>query len=257
MTSDFAGITALTSLANPTSITTFSYNGAAIVNNAQHIIATVGSITTSGTIPVLVIGGNGTIFVANAAASNVLEYIGSTSTPSKTLTGLNGPFGVAVDANGTVYVTNSGSVNTVSEFLAGAITPTASKTLTGLSNPQGVAVDASGTVYVSNTNAGTISEFIGGATTPSKTITGLSSPEGIAVDTNGTIYIASYAAAGTVSEFIGGAVVASKILTGLNYPEGWQSILMGLSTSQTSAELPSRNLWAEALLPQQQKSSQA
>ena len=52
MTSDFAGVTALSSLANPSTTTTFSYNGATIVSNAQHITATAGTITTSGTIAV-------------------------------------------------------------------------------------------------------------------------------------------------------------------------------------------------------------
>jgi DNA-binding beta-propeller fold protein YncE len=63
-------------------------------------------------------------------------------------TGLNHPYGVAVDAAGTLYVTDANN-NRVLRLAAGATTPTVLP-FTGLSNPLGVAVDAAGTLYVAD-----------------------------------------------------------------------------------------------------------
>ena len=214
LTSDFMGITALLNLSTPESATTFSYNGDMIADNTQHIIATVGSVTARGAIPVRMPSDESTIFVANHDANTVSEFPHGATTASKTLTGLSSPIGVAVDASGTVYVANF-DASTVSEFIGGATTP--SKTLTGVSYPYGVAVDASGTVYVVNNGAWTVSEFVGGETTPSITLTGLYEPTQMTVDGSGTVYVADYGS-NTVLEFIGGATTPSKILTGLNGP---------------------------------------
>ena len=61
-------------------------------------------------------------------------------------TGLNGPWGVAVDTAGSVYVTDYGN-NRVVKLAAGSTTQTVLP-FTGLSHPDGVAVDTAGSVYV-------------------------------------------------------------------------------------------------------------
>lgn len=92
------------------------------------------------------------------------------TTPSQTLTGLNGPAGadfyagaggtgLAFDPNGDLLVSNQGA-NTVSVFAPGATTP--GTTLGGLNSPTGLALDASGNLYVADfnyTNGTTVTEF--------------------------------------------------------------------------------------------------
>ncbi len=64
------------------------------------------------------------------------------------LTGLSFPFGVAVDASGTLYVTDTGNDRVVA-LPPGAAEPVVLP-FTGLWEPCGVAVDDAGTVYVAD-----------------------------------------------------------------------------------------------------------
>jgi DNA-binding beta-propeller fold protein YncE len=90
----------------------------------------------------------------------------------KITAGVIAPFGMAVDAQGTLYVVNqhgSGSApGTVTVYPAGSTTP--SLTIAkGLNNPQGVAVDANGNVYVTNRGpAPGIAVYAAGQTTLSQ-----------------------------------------------------------------------------------------
>ena len=61
-------------------------------------------------------------------------------------TGLNAPWGVAVDAAGNLYVTDFVN-NRVVKLAAGSATQ-AVLPFTGLKGPDGVAVDAAGNLYV-------------------------------------------------------------------------------------------------------------
>ncbi len=54
-----------------------------------------------------------------------------------TITGLNGPSGIAVDAAGKIYVTNTGN-NTLTTYTTAGVPTT--PTITGLNGPYGVAV---------------------------------------------------------------------------------------------------------------------
>ena len=113
-----------------------------------------------------------------------------------------GPTGVAVDANGNVYVvdrtnhtirkvTPAGNVTT---FAGLADTPGGTDgtgSAARFSNPLGIAVDSAGTVYVAEgvsrirtiTPAGVVSTLAGAAS-------GLNFPRGIAVDSTGNVYVA-------------------------------------------------------------------
>ena len=63
-------------------------------------------------------------------------------------TGLNRPYGVAVDTAGNVYVTDVVN-NRVLKLAAGSTTQTVLP-FTGLDDPRGVAVDAAGDLYVTD-----------------------------------------------------------------------------------------------------------
>jgi hypothetical protein len=168
----------------------------------------------------------GTVYVADAnnqkirkiTAAGVVTTLAGTGTagaldgPGTSAT-FNGPIGVAVDAAGTVYVTDANNQKIRKITAAGAVTtlagtgtasaldgPTTSATF---NNPFGVAVDGNGNVYVGDysnnkirkiTAAGAVTTLAGTGTasaldgpTTSATFSG---PFGVAVDGNGTVYVA-------------------------------------------------------------------
>jgi sugar lactone lactonase YvrE len=184
-------------------------------------------------------GGN--IYVTNAATDvggpndNVLIYPPGSyanGAPSATIvganTGLTLPFGIAMNPNGNLYVTNTaggpdgdGSITVYPAGSTGNVTPTATISddpncapcdNTGLSSPNGIALDSSGNIYVANSAGGP--DGLGSVTiypassngnvTPTATIsdkpscapcdnTKLSSPYGVAVDSAGKIYVVNAA----------------------------------------------------------------
>jgi len=105
--------------------------------------------------------------------------------------GMDNPCGLALDSQGTLYVTNDGA-NTVEVFPAGATAP--SVTLSqDLDLPVAVAVDTNGDVYVANdsaTNPG-IAVFPAGQTTPSAFITSSLLPQPIQMffDASRNLYV--------------------------------------------------------------------
>lgn len=88
--------------------------------------------------------------------------------------------GIAVDSNGSLYVTNFDQ-NTVAEYRSGQDNPF--QTITqAMDRPAGVTVDKKGTLYVSNIAYGTVVEFAPGSLKPLKRqiSKGLNGPYGIA-----------------------------------------------------------------------------
>ncbi len=103
--------------------------------------------------------------------------------------GINSPGGIAVDANGTLYVPNQHGGN-VTVYLPTSNEP--ATTLTGVNEPQSVAVDAAGDVFVCNRgNQPGIYVFPAGQTQPSEHITSslIQVPNQIEFDGTGTLYI--------------------------------------------------------------------
>ena len=81
---------------------------------------------------------------------------GQTTLP---FTDLNAPWGVAVDAQGAVYITDYGN-HRVLRLTAGSTT----LPFTDLSYPRGLAVDAQGAVYVTNTGNARVLRLTAGST---------------------------------------------------------------------------------------------
>ncbi len=124
-------------------------------------------------------------------------------------TDMTAPSGLAGDASGRLYVTNSGT-NTVTVYAAnsnGNVPPIAviGGSNTGLENPEAIAVDASGKIYVVSaskyprgiitvypplgTSTGILNEAPIAVIAGAKTL--LKSPNGIALDAKGNLYVAN------------------------------------------------------------------
>lgn len=148
---------------------------------------------------------NGNLWVANNAGSTIVEFgvdqLTNSGSPAPMVTlsaassSLDGPFGLAFDTQGNLWVTNR-NANTVVLFGAtqlgasGSPTPLVTLSASGgsLSGPSGLALDASGDLWVANDVGGSLVEFgasqlrASGAPTPVVTLAGIgtSGPFGLA-----------------------------------------------------------------------------
>jgi len=98
--------------------------------------------------------------------------------------GLNCPWGMAFDNNGSLYVANSGTngdlSNTILKFSTNGTSSVFATGTNGLSGPRGLAFDSAGNLYVANSLTGTVLKFAPDGTS-SVFASGLSSPTSIAI----------------------------------------------------------------------------
>jgi streptogramin lyase len=152
------------------------------------------------------VDGAGNIYVADdgnndqygPAVYQIVPLPGGTYAQNYLGSGWEYPIGVAVDANGDVYVLDAGD-GLVSELIPsnGSYTQTTIPT-TGLTFPLGIAVDAGGNVYLVNApvpgtdNPSSIFKLTlsGSSYKQSSLGSDLLNPDGIAVDVNGSVYVA-------------------------------------------------------------------
>jgi serine/threonine-protein kinase len=112
---------------------------------------------------------------------------GSSAPTVLPFSGLYQPQGLAVDANGAVYVADFN--NRVVKLAAGANTQTVLP-FNGLNYPEGVAVDAAGNVYVADRGNNRVVKLdVGSNAQRDLPFNGLNNPDGVAVDTAGTVYV--------------------------------------------------------------------
>jgi len=121
--------------------------------------------------------------------------------------GLNGPDGDFIDANGNLYVANYAGVD-VSEYdKSGTQTGTYSS---GLKDPVGVTVDTKGNVYVADygsVTASVVVEYAQGRNTPLHSCSTRLANEGVAVDSSGDVFVSgdnTRAGGGHLLEYKGG-----------------------------------------------------
>ncbi len=135
------------------------------------------------------------VTVAVIAAAIVLTVITgqqhqNSNRPQITLpfTSLNFPEGVAVDAAGNLYVTDTNN-NRVVKLAAGS-SAQAVLPFTGLSDLTGVAVDTAGNLYATDNRNNRVLKLPAGSSTQAVLpFTGLNYPEGVGVDTAGNLYV--------------------------------------------------------------------
>lgn len=154
-----------------------------------------GSITTGIDLPVNVaVDPHGMLYVANNGNSTVTEYPFGTTSPSVTLSGtpLVYPNGIAVDNQGTVYVTSGATAGScyVLVYPKGASTP--SEQINGFDLPVGLAIDKSGNLYVGDALQNVVWKVPKGSTTPTKlSLSGLDDPTGLAIDPSDNLWVAN------------------------------------------------------------------
>jgi sugar lactone lactonase YvrE len=108
--------------------------------------------------------------------------------PDVAVTGLSFPFGMAVDAAGSLYVTDTGNDRVV--VLAAAAAAPVVLPLPDLSEPCGLAVDDSGTVYIADSlNDRVLSVTADNTGVVQLPLNGLHFPGGIAIDADGALYV--------------------------------------------------------------------
>lgn len=123
--------------------------------------------------------------MADGTNGDVIKVPVGGGTAVAVASGLTSLEGVAVDANGNVYITAD---NAVTEYPFGGGSPIPMGS--GYANPNGVAADASGAVYVADAgNARIVRVAAGGASQANLAITGITNPQGVTVDGAGNIYV--------------------------------------------------------------------
>jgi sugar lactone lactonase YvrE len=138
-------------------------------------------------LPVVVCMLIGSAVQAQSAHFSALQSVVPTSS-------LNSPDGVAVGANGNVYVADTWHNRVLKEAPSGN-TYTESVVDSNLSLPEAIAVDVNGNVYVADINGSGTNRVVketlsSGSYSRSVIVSGSFIPSGIAVDGNGNVYIA-------------------------------------------------------------------
>jgi len=221
-------------------------------NTVSEIKAVNGSIPANPTLITLgggfnqpfnvAVDGSGDVFVTDFGNQEVKEIVavnGSVSATSNVVVlgaspTFPAPAGIAVDANGNVYVSNfvynnGGVTSAVEEIVAenGSVSGTSNVIQLGLnfttpiSNgfnfPEGLAVDAKGDVFVADDDNSLVDEIVAvdGSVTPTSAVnilgSGFSHPSGVAVDGNGNVFVAD-ASNGAVKEImaVNGSIPATN-----------------------------------------------
>ena len=147
--------------------------------------------------------GNGSGTVGTANVSSVTVTCTGGSGPGGPATAINGPGGMAFDANGNLWVTNSdGSTGSVLEFSVtrdGSNNATAltqvGRIVTGINSPSRLAFDAAGNLYVANIGSNNVTIYEPVGLTQIGTIaSNIQRPLGVAVDGSGHVYVANNSA---------------------------------------------------------------
>ena len=158
---------------------------------------------------ILQLGSGTPPFPSNFTSANDL-----TLAVTYTGSGLSAPTGVAIDAGGNVWVSNSGS-NSVTELThAGAPLSGAAGYAAGvLSTPSAVAIDLTGNAWIANSGNASVSRISASGATTSYTGGGLAGPSSIAIDALGNVWL-SNAGNNSVSEFSSMGAPLSPTTTG-------------------------------------------
>jgi sugar lactone lactonase YvrE len=151
---------------------------------------------------------------ATPASASYLKTFTPNAGPAST--SLSGPSGVAVDALGNIYISDTGNNRVVEDAFGGNISILP---FSGLSAPGQLAVDAAGDVFVADTGNKRVVELTPAGVQSTVAVTpALSSPVGVALDPAGDLYIADSGNQNVVMLLQGSSTATTMLssLTGLN-----------------------------------------
>lgn len=168
------------------------------------------------------------VYAPGAAQNSIVKFSGSTAssgTPFAILSGVSGPFGVAFDASGNLYVSALSS-NVIQKFDANGTLLVAD--LANITNPRGIAIDSTGNLWVvSSANGGAIYKITNTVTpnqNPAPILTaGLSDPRYDVFDSSGNLYVSNTGVGGStgfIEKYAAGSLSASTFATNLGGPNG-------------------------------------
>lgn len=162
-----------------------------------------------------------TAYVQGTGSAPLLSFLPGQESPVGS--GLNFPEGVAVDANGNLYIADTANNRVLKETLS--VEGYSPKTIgSGLAYPTGVAVDGAGNVYITDTgNHRVLKETLSaGKYSQSKIGGDFAYPTGVGVDGSGNVYVADTLASRVLEEKLSaGSYRESTVpVTGLSYPFG-------------------------------------
>jgi len=169
---------------NSTITNTFaSLDGTTVVGNITNVLCLAGH-AFSGTFSLNMSDGSFT----NTQIRNVFaKYRNSrTSLYGQGCPFVNQPEGIAVGADGTIYISDTGN-NLIKTFYADG---TGMKTLisSGLNSPKAIALDSSGNLYIADSGNNAVKKWTKTTSDVSTLIASLTTPYGVAVDGSGNIY---------------------------------------------------------------------
>lgn len=156
-----------------------------------------------------------TLFVANFGVNSITKYDDNGNGSAFTNAFVNGPYGLAVDSSGNLYV--STNANVIRKFAPNG-TDLGVFASTGVNNAMGLAFDQSGNLFVANYGSNTIEKFAPNGTDLGvfKYVIG---PTGIAFDPSGNLDVAI--AGDTIARFTpDGLPLSSFTSLDLNNPQG-------------------------------------
>jgi hypothetical protein len=202
-----SAISALTNITNAGGSSTFSYSGKAILTT-EHIIATVGSITASGLIPV-------------AANPSTLTMVSQTGITPTTLSG-SGPYAITSNLSSVLQVqavqagwgSASGNPFTITNTCGSSVVVTTTGTDTFTMTSGGTAATCSitiaagygvtnvlnytqsgttgtGTIYVANNSNNTITTYNSSGVQQPLMVANLTNPRHMTTDSSGNVYVAN------------------------------------------------------------------
>jgi sugar lactone lactonase YvrE len=176
-----------------------------------HVLSTVAAVI-AGSISASSCAAGGNLYEADFSSNTICKFT-ATGTKSTFASGLNGPYGLALDSSGNLFVADHNSGTLVEYTPAG----TKSTFASGLNGPIGLAFDSSGNLFVADQFNNAIFKFTPDGSKSTFAV-GLSGPVGLAFDASGNLFEADYNS-GTIFKFTPGGS-KSTFAVGLSGPVG-------------------------------------